>query len=173
MRCDRLAALALCLAPVPADAQDAPSGMTAAPAVAAHTVPAGTAIAVVTTQELTSKRHRKGDLVTLAVAEDVTLAEKVVIPAGTPVVAQITDAQTSGLMGQGGRLQARVLYLELPSGPVRLSGTLAAAGKSNMSAATAATALVSGFAFMISGKSAVIPAGTHQSAVLDRNLVLR
>ena len=135
-------------------------------------LPIGTQIPLVLTQELSSRRQSKGDLVTLEVAEDVHGGDIVVIPAGTPVVAQITVAEKKGAMGRGGKLQLKPLYLEMPHGPVRLSGRLGTDGKDNTGAATAATALITGFAFAITGKSAVIPEGTEMVAVLDRSIRL-
>lgn len=135
-------------------------------------LPAGSIVPLLTRDVLSSKTHRKGDIVTLEVAQDVLAENRVVIAQGSPVVAQISEAEEKGLMGRPGKLSARVLYLDLPDGPVRLSGELATQGKSNTGTATAATALVSGFAFIISGKSAVIPAGTELVAVLDRDVRL-
>ena len=135
-------------------------------------LPIGTQIPLVLTQELSSRRQSKGDLVTLEVAEDVRGGDIVVVPAGTPVVAQITVAEKKGAMGRGGKLQLKPLYLEMPHGPVRLSGRLGTDGKDNTGAATAATALVTGFAFAITGKSAIIPEGTEMIAVLDRSIRL-
>lgn len=159
--------LAAALFAVPGAAQEvAPIGK---PLPVTSVLPAGSQIALVTTEELSSKRHRKGDLVTLSVKEDIIRDGVTLIPRATPVVAQIIEAEEKGLMGRGGKLTARVLYLELPRGPVRLSGELGVAGKSLTGAATAATAVVSGFAFVISGKSAVIPKGTEMIAILDRD----
>ncbi len=172
MRAESGAFLLFCAAfAAPGIAQDlaqevAPASNTV---TAAPVLPAGSQIALVTSEELSSKRHRKGDLVTLSVSEDVILDGVTVIPRATPVIAQISQAEKKGLMGRGGKLTARVLYLELPSGPVRLSGEVGVAGKSHTGAATAATAVVSGFAFVISGKSAVIPEGTELVAFLDRD----
>ena len=165
-----LALLALS-SPVLSQTGDAASSNPASEAAAAI-LPAGSQLRLVTTQELTSKRQRKGDLVKLDLADDVFVDGQKVLAQGAPVVAQITKAEQSGLMGAAGRLEARVLYLDLPSGPVRLSGILGASGKSHTGMATAATALVSGFAFMIRGKSAVIPAGTELFATLDRDVML-
>ena len=168
-KASRLVALIAAIAAshsVPVSAQNAPVEATAeTPDLA---LPPGTHIPLVLTQELSSRRHTKGDLVTLEVAQDIRIDDVVAIPSGTPVVAQITVAEKKGAMGRGGRLEAKPLYLEMPQGPVRLSGRLGTDGKSNTGAATAATALITGFAFVITGKSAVIPAGTEMTAVLDR-----
>ncbi len=128
----------------------------------------GTSIAARTADEISSKLQRKGDLVRLIVAEDTLVDDHIVVPKGTPIVAEVTLAQEKGTMGQAGALAARLLYLDLPSGPVRLSGELGTRGRDKSELAVAATALVSGFAFLIEGKNAVIPAGTQVTATLDR-----
>ena len=173
MRRDALAAAALFAAvAAPISAQDAAPAILL-PEPVPVTLPSGSLVPVVTREELTSQRHRKGDLLTLEVGEDVVIDGHIAIPQGTPVVAELTLVEKKGLMGHAGKLEARTLYMELPSGPVRLSGELAVAGRSQTGLATAATALVSGFAFVITGKSAVIPAGTSLIAVLDRDVTLR
>lgn len=88
------------------------------------------------------------------------------LPQGTPAVAELTLAEKKGWMGRAGKLAARMLYLDLPAGPVRLSGELGEAGQSNAEVATVLSAFT-GLGF-ITGKSAVIPAGTELVARLDR-----
>lgn len=131
-------------------------------------VPVGSQIVLRTTAEISSKTSRKGDLVALEVSEDWQIGGVTLIPAGTPAVGELTQADQKGMMGRGGKLAARMLYLELPSGPVRISGKLIEAGRDQTGLATVITGLTGGLTPFITGKSAVIPAGTELIVVLDR-----
>lgn len=132
----------------------------------ADTIAPGTEITLRTTAEISGQRVRKGDLFKLEVVEDFVIGERVLIPKGTAAVAEFTRAEPSGMMGRGGHLAARVRYLELPQGTVRLTGELSESGR-NQTGLAAVTALV-GFGIFIKGKAAVIPAGTELLVVLDR-----
>lgn len=154
-------------APTPDEAAPVETVEPAAPALVERAaLPAGSHVPLRTVEEVSSKTARKGDLIKLEIAEDVLVEDRVVLLAGTPAVAELTRAEKKGWMGRAGKLEARILYIELPSGPVRLSGELGDAGKSNAGVATALS-VVTGFGF-VTGKSAVIPAGTELVARLDR-----
>lgn len=133
-------------------------------------VPAGSVIRMRTIEEISSKNARKGDLVKLEVAEDFMLNDATAIRAGTPAFAELTIAEQKGWMGRSGKLAARMLYLDLPSGPIRLSGKLIDEGQSNEGVAMVVS-VFTGFGF-ITGKSAVLPAGTEVATRLDRSAQL-
>lgn len=164
-------AAALVFLAAPAFAQDASEAATAeAPGTVqteSVTIPAGSRIALRTVEEISSKNARKGDLVRLEVAEDLALDGRVVLQAGTPAVAELTLAEKKGWMGRAGKLAARLLYLDLPTGPVRVRGELGDAGQSNSGVATMVS-VFTGFGF-ITGKSAVIPAGSEVATRLERD----
>ncbi|MEL7219604.1 MAG: hypothetical protein AAGK01_14400 [Pseudomonadota bacterium] len=131
-------------------------------------LPQRTRIPFVVSQEISSKKARKGDLIKLTLRDDLVFEGAVVVPAGTPAVGEISKAQKKGFMGEGGRLSARMLYFDLPTGPVRISGPLASLGDDQTELATLATTATLGIAFFVTGKSAVIPAGAELSVLLDR-----
>ena len=169
--CCLAAALALASTPVPANAAakaepDAAS-VAAASAPGHHTIMSGTRLPLRTLKEISSKKARKGDLIALELARDYSVDGVVLIPAGTPAVAELSQAEEKGWMGRAGRVELRLLYLDLPGGPVRLSGRLGDDGRSNEDVATVVSAFT-GFGF-ITGKSAVIPAGSELIALLDRD----
>lgn len=132
----------------------------------------GTRILLRTTAEISSRTARKGDLIALEVNEPVTVDGIVAIPAGTPAIAELTVAEKKGMMGQAGKLAARMLYLEMPQGPVRVSGELASVGRDQTGLAVVATGLTMGFAFFVTGKTAVIPEGTELGVMLDREALI-
>lgn len=131
------------------------------------TIPAGSVIRMRTVEEISSKTARKGDLVKLEVAHDFKHDGVTAIRAGTPAVAELTLAEKKGWMGRSGKLEARMLYLDLPTGAVRISGKLGDDGQSNEGVATVLS-LFTGFGF-VTGKSAVVPAGTEIATRLDRS----
>lgn len=184
MRCNRVilaGALLAMAAPLsaPLAAQDsAPSTQRdAAVAIAdgADTVlPVGMNIAMLTTQSVSSKNARKGDLVTLTLAEDIVRDGVVVLPAGTLGTGEITAAEKKGMMGQGGKLSLKMLYLTLADGrTVRLSGDLVSVGSDATTLATAVTTATMGMVPFITGKTATIPEGTILTVRLDREVRLR
>ena len=177
-----LAALALALGtPVAAQpAQDSPPPvaeiMPAGPTANGKDIvlPIGMRIALVTDAEISSKRARKGDLVTLRAKDDLVHAGKVFVAAGTSAVGEITEVQQKGMMGQGGRLSLRMLYLEMGDGrTVRVSGQIASIGDDQTALASAATTATMGFVFFVTGKSATIPEGTELQVTLDREVRFR
>lgn len=103
-------------APKPRSRQPAPSkpapSKPAAPATI--TVPAGTAIALSMTTDLTTKTATAGSQFTATVAEDVVMDGQVVIPAGAEVVGHVALAQRSGKAS--GRAYMQLAYDNLTFG---------------------------------------------------------
>lgn len=131
-------------------------------------IPANTRLGFTLAETLSSKKVKRGDLIQLTLRDSITHEGAVIVPAGSPAVGEITRAQENGFMGRGGRLAVRMLYLDLPNGPVRVSGPLGDAGKDQTALATAVTTATLGFVFFVRGKSAVIEEGTALDVVLDR-----
>ena len=149
--------------------------MTAAPVLAQQTgavLRAGTTVPLKTVTELTTKgKHLKvGDHFNLEVTEPVTLNGAVVIPAGSPAVGEITEVRNKGMFGKSGYLKGRVLYTRANDRQIRLTGIVDDKGSKNGVGAGVATyaTLVGGF--LITGTSAVVPAGTPVTAYLDEDV---
>lgn len=164
------ACVGLVLASV-ASAQEAsstvmPSGMDEAAIV----VPAGTVIDLVTTSAVSSKKSVKGDLLYLKVTAPLVVDGIVAIPADVTVVGQLSQANPRGAFGKKGKLAVQLLYAELPSETVRISGALEARGKSGADDAAATAAAFLLLPFVATGRSAEIPAGSPVSGRLDRDL---
>lgn len=136
------------------------------------TLQIGTRIPLRLLDELSTKRTPRGQTFRLEVAEDIVVSGQLVIPAGTIAVGEVTRSDAKGAFGKSGKLEARVLYLEMSGRTVRMSGMLGAAGQGGTTE-TVLTAVAAGlFAFAITGKSAVIPVGTPLAASLDRSIQL-
>ena len=131
-------------------------------------VPMGTDVRLATAQPLSSKTNVKGDLVPLTVTEDVTIEGRVVIPAGTPAVGQISDARAKGAMGMNGRIVIRPLYLQVNGRTVRLTGS--EREKGSVAAGAVVGMAVLGPAF--TGRSANIPIGTPVLAMTEKTTTL-
>ncbi|MEJ7617356.1 MAG: hypothetical protein WKF30_10445 [Pyrinomonadaceae bacterium] len=71
-------------------------------------IPDGTELAVVTTEEISSKTATEGDPVTFKVEEDLLINNQIVIAKGTIAKGTISAAEKSGRLGKGGKLGIRV-----------------------------------------------------------------
>jgi len=136
-------------------------------------LPAGTEIPLVLMEDLSTKKHSKGSLFNLEVAEDVSVNGRVIIPKSTRVVGEVTEAQKKGMLGRSGFLRARLLYAELPDRAIRLQGTIGekAANKGENTAVEAAS--IGTGLFFISGRSASISKGTIVSGQLFKDLTVK
>ena len=95
--------------------------------------PMGTPLAVVTRTEVNTKQMKPGDRVYLDVAENLSYRGQIIVPVGSPVVAEVGRSERNGHFGKRGTIELRMLYAQTPSGPVRLTGNAVRRG-------TAATA---------------------------------
>lgn len=137
-------------------------------ACAPVTLTAGTEIPIETLEPLSSKTDAKGRIVAMAVLSDVLVDGKIALPKGTPVTGQIADAQATGGLGTSGRLIVRPIYLQIGGRTVRLRG--AASEKRGVSAGGVVGLLTLSGA--ISGRSALIPAGTRIQGEVERDAVI-
>lgn len=132
--------------------------------------PMGTPLVLETRTEISTKDHKPGDRIHLTVAEALTYQGQVVVPIGAPAVGEVVRVQRNGHFGRKGKIDIRLLYVQTPSGPVRISGHANDEGKSGTAASVATMALVSGLGFLIRGTSAYIPFGTPVQAHLAEPL---
>jgi hypothetical protein len=161
----QLAVLLLLVAPDDAIAPPAtPAAETAAQSDKSQTavrIPNGIDVKLVLDETLTSRSNVKGDLFRLRVAEPVLIDGAEVLSAGTVVIGEITNAQTKSAFGVSGKLEARTLYAQTPNGTVRLSGRLGQKGKGGTTETVLTYAMIGAISFVVTGKSATIPAGAE------------
>lgn len=154
----------------------APADARAGTDVAASNVPhsallsRGTIIPLVLRQELSSRTNVKGDLFEMAVASDVRVGERVVIPAGSRAVGELTRCEPKGAFGRSGKIEARALYVVVGNRTIRTTGLLAARGQGAPAETVLATAAAGALSFVITGKSAILAVGTQVTATLDRDV---
>lgn len=176
----QMASAALVLAATTGTAQAQTTFMWPAPEMASagegqrFYLPMGTPVMLRTTTQISTKDNKPGDRVYLEVAESVSYRGQVIIPIGSPVYAEVASVQRNGHVGKKGKLSLRLIQAETPSGPVRLTGTAYAEGKSGTAASVATMLLLSGVGgFLIHGTSAYLNAGTAVQGYLAEPLRFR
>ena len=145
-----------------------------APAIAGDTLRAGTEVQLKVAEDLTTqhKELRNGQRIRLEVAEDVTLNGRIVIPAGSPAMGELTDIRNKGMWGKSGHINGRVLYTRVGDRQVRLSGTFNEHGSTGTAGVVGAVLLIPVAGFFMTGTSARMPIGTPVKAFLDEDLKL-
>ncbi|UCF66828.1 MAG: glycine zipper 2TM domain-containing protein [Acidobacteriota bacterium] len=145
-------------APLPADAslpvyprrlgESLPVEQTAAfERTAVFDLPAGTLLEIALGEPLSSETSLTGDRFTASLASDVVREDFIVIPAGTRVFGEITEAVPQKKIGGQARLAARFDRLELASGtsiPIAASLVLEGERQSQKDAATIGGAAAGG-----------------------------
>lgn len=152
-------------------AQAPASAVILAPA-ATNVLRAGTEIPLVTREELTTKKKqvRVGQRVQLEVASNVTVNGLVVIPVGTPVVGEVTEARNKGMWGKSGYIAVRIISMRLGDRQIRLSGTFDDKGVTGTGGVVASIALVPLAGFFTTGTSASIPSGSGTKGFLEEDI---
>ncbi|MBA3441324.1 MAG: hypothetical protein H0T92_15780 [Pyrinomonadaceae bacterium] len=131
-------------------------------------IPDGTEFAVVTTEELSSKTASEGDPLTFKVAENVTVGGRVVIAEGAIVKGIVSEAQKSGMMGRGGKLNIRVESVAAVDGQkIKLRAAKAKTGNDKTGATVALTVIFGPLGLIKKGKNAKIPANTKITVFTD------
>lgn len=130
----------------------------------------GTEIRMETLRELNSNDAKVGDRFDLEVTEDVKLNGRTVIKAGTRGVGEVTVAKRKGMWGKSGKLETRLLHLEVGDERIRISGAAGGQGKTGTAGVVASLAVIPVAGFFVTGTSAVIPPRTATIATLDEDI---
>jgi len=153
----------------------APAAGQVAPSTTVHqsgVLLTGTAVPLRMKDELTTKdkRAKVGDRFALEVTEPVSLNGSVVIPVGAIATGEITTVRNKGMFGKSGLIEGRILHVRVGDRQIRLTGRIDDKGSKNGVGAGLATyaTLVGGF--LITGTSAMIPAGTLVNAYLEEDV---
>ena len=133
----------------------------------------GTPIPMKLAEPLTTEgKHLKpGQRFEIETADAILLNGKVVIPAGTHGVGEVTDVRNKGMWGKSGRIEVRPLYVQVGDRQIRLTGSADDKGHAGGVAAVAVSAVVFLPAgFFMTGTSARMPIGTPIKAFLDEDV---
>jgi len=133
----------------------------------------GTPIPMQLAEPLTTEgKHLKaGQRFEIETAEPVSLDGRVVIPAGTHGVGEVTDVRNKGMWGKSGHIDIRPIYVQVGDRQIKLTGSGAEKGHAGGGAAVAVSALVFLPAgFFMTGTSARMPIGAPLKAFLDEDV---
>lgn len=144
----------------------------AAPTVSSRNmyVPMGTQLTLISRTQVSTKDSKAGDRIYFTVAETMSFRGQVVIPAGAVAVGEVARSDRNGYLGKKGKIDVNLLYVETPTGPVRLSGGANNQGTSGLIPSVATIVLVSPLGYFIHGTSAHIPPGTPVQAYLGEDM---
>lgn len=153
-------------------AQTAP--VIAVPSSGNATLRVGTEVPLKLSEELTTKdkKLKVGQRVRLETAANVMVQDVVVIPAGTPAVAEIIDVRNQGGWGKSGHFGGRVLYLTVNGRQVRMSGAFDDKGTAGGVGAVAAASLFLPAGFLVKGTNARMEVGTPVKGFIDEDVPL-
>ena len=162
------------IAPAPAPAVIAPAAPQAVilSAPTESVLRSGTEVPLIMAQSISSndKSLRAGNQIRLQTASPIMLGGSVVIPAGSPATAEVTEVRRKGMWGKSGRIEARVLNVRVGDRLIRLSGTFDDKGVTGTAGVVGAIVLLPVAGFFMSGTSASINAGAGVKAFLDEDL---
>jgi hypothetical protein len=116
------------------------------------------------------KKLKVGQRFNIEVSEPVRLHGKVVIPAGSRGVGEVTSVRNKGMWGKSGNIDARVLYVRVGEQQIRLSGTINDKGVTGTAGVVGAIAFIPVAGFFTTGTSAVIPMNTPIAAFTDEDV---
>lgn len=148
--------------------------VVAAPVTANAVLRAGTPVQLRLMEEVTTKKKaaKVGQRFMLEVAAPVEINGMVVVPAGTPAWAEVTEVRNKGMWGKSGKLTARLLFLRVNGRQIRLTGSFDDKGVTGTAGVVGAVALVPVVGFFVTGTSAVFPKGGEVGAFIDEDVQL-
>ena len=134
----------------------------------------GTPIKLKMSETITTKGKKleAGYLAHLEVLDAVMVNGVVVIPAGSPAVAEITDVRNKGMWGKSGKINARLLYVTVGDRKIRLRGVFDDKGVTGTAGVVAAIAFVPIAGFFTTGTSAALPMGAAVQGFVDEDVTL-
>jgi hypothetical protein len=117
--------------------------------------------------EITSRNAHNGQRFKLRVDEPVYINGSLVVPVGATAWGEIVGVEKNGAVGKGGRLNSRLLYLDLPSGKIPLRGEYADRGDGNGAGVVLAVVGFGVLGLLNGGDSARLKAGDTFTGHVD------
>ena len=137
------------------------------PMMMALVPPAGTPVRLMVLKEINSRTARPGDRFKLRVDEPIYINGAPVVPVGATAWGEIASVEKNGAVGKGGRLGAKLLYLDLPSGHIPLRGDYADRGDGNGAGVVLAVVGFGLLGLLTGGDSARLKAGDTFTGYVD------
>jgi hypothetical protein len=134
----------------------------------------GTPVTLKMAEAITTKGKKlePGYLAHLEVLDPVLVNGVVVIPAGSPAIAEITDVRNKGMWGKSGKINGRMLYVTVGDRKIRLRGVFDDKGVTGTAGVVAAIAFVPVAGFFTTGTSASLPLGAAVKGFVDEDVPL-
>lgn len=131
-------------------------------------IPDGTEFTLVMTETISSKTATEGDPISLKVEEDVKIDGEVVIARGALVKGYISEAQKSGFLGRGGKLNIRIESTQtVDKQTLKLRASRGRQGDDATGTTVALVVLFGPLGFLKKGKQAEIKEGTKLKVYTD------
>ena len=158
--------------PPSGDGASAKPAETIAPAAAAPvagpccTLPDGSPVQLEVVGPISSKTAVRGQTFALRLAQPLSTAEGVLLPAGTEGAGEVIHAERSRGGGKAGELILAARYLQGPEGPIKLRGMKLGGSGSDKTGAAMGASLILPLGGFVRGTEIEIPAGTPANAKL-------
>lgn len=165
----QLASAQIMLPAVSAAAAPTPVTAPPAPAVTKVKLREGEELVIRFEDRLSSGSNTAGDQFSIALEEDMKLADGTVIRAGYRGRGEVTDAKKKGFMGQAGELNVRLNYIRVGDTRVRLRASKGGEGKGAMGATIALTVLFGPLGLLKRGHDIEIKPGQTLTAYVDQD----
>ena len=118
----------------------------------------GTAVKVITTAEITSKKAKPNDPVGFTIDEDVVINGQVVVRKGTEAIGSVVNAEKGGYMGKSGKLAIQVESTKTVDGqPLKLRAAKGKEGEDNQTSTMVLSFISPVFLFKKGGEAKVDP----------------
>lgn len=135
-------------------------------------IPADTPVHLMTLTEVSTKTDTEGRRFKLRVNEDVVVAGKTVIAKGSLAWGEVTSAESSGNLGKGGRLTARLLYVDVNGQKVPIEGDTSAKGRTATAETVVGVLSLGLLGLFAKGNNAKIKAGEKITAFVAEDFEL-
>lgn len=110
-------------------------------------------------REVNSHSAKVGERFKLRVNEPVVVNGVVAIPVGATAWGEVTSVAGTGAAGGKGRLSARLLHVDTPSGPLLISGQQGSEGKANTAGVVMGVLSFGLAGLLMKGGNALLKAG--------------
>lgn len=169
-------AMAAAFVAAPGFGQDLSGAVIAAPAPPASIaggilVEEDTLIRLMVLNEVSTRTVKPGDRFLLRVDEAVAVDGVTVIPVGAKAWGEVLQTEKSGSVGKGGKLNARLLHVEVGGEAVPLAGESRAEGKKGTLQVGMAMIALGPLALLAPGNNAKLKAGDIFNAYLAADMV--
>jgi hypothetical protein len=133
-------------------------------------LPEGTDVRVIMSDKISSATSKEGDRFSFYVDEAVKVNGITIIPANAKGVGEVTGSKKRGMMGRGGDLSVRLIYVLVGETRIRLRGQKGNEGDNKTGSTIALTVLFGPLGLLKRGKDATINSGQALSAYVDETV---